>query len=192
MSDRWYESATPDRSLTQGDIILACPLIRFRDEPVERTDGDALGQLADCFEKDVVVLTQACDLEQAKVASVVLCPAAPLSEYKVQWEESVTQRGQNPTARSWKAYCDNIASGYVWNLSLLNSGEGGPVRTEVRVVDFHEVYTLPRTFLESYMRESGALRLRLLPPYREHLSQAFARFFMRVGLPVPIERVWSE
>jgi hypothetical protein len=29
-------------------------------------------------------------------------------------------------------------------------------------------------------------RLRLLPPYREHLSQAFARFFMRVGLPVDI------
>lgn len=25
--------------------------------------------------------------------------------------------------------------------------------------------------------------LYLLPPYREHLSQAFARFFMRVGLP---------
>lgn len=25
--------------------------------------------------------------------------------------------------------------------------------------------------------------LRLLPPYREHLSQAFARYFMRVGLP---------
>jgi hypothetical protein len=26
----------------------------------------------------------------------------------------------------------------------------------------------------------------LLPPYREHLSQAFARFFMRVGLPVEV------
>ncbi|MBD5492017.1 MAG: hypothetical protein HDR16_07880 [Lachnospiraceae bacterium] len=29
-------------------------------------------------------------------------------------------------------------------------------------------------------------RLRLCPPYREHLSQAFARYFMRVGLPVNI------
>jgi len=29
-------------------------------------------------------------------------------------------------------------------------------------------------------------RLRLLPPYREHLSQAFARYFMRVGLPQDI------
>jgi hypothetical protein len=31
-------------------------------------------------------------------------------------------------------------------------------------------------------------RLRLLPPYREHLSQAFARYFMRVGLPQDIPR----
>ena len=26
------------------------------------------------------------------------------------------------------------------------------------------------------------------PEYREHLSQAFARYFMRVGLPVDIDR----
>jgi hypothetical protein len=25
-----------------------------------------------------------------------------------------------------------------------------------------------------------------MPPYREHLSQAFARYFMRVGLPSDI------
>jgi hypothetical protein len=28
------------------------------------------------------------------------------------------------------------------------------------------------------------------PPYREHLSQAFARFFMRVGLPQPVDPSW--
>jgi hypothetical protein len=28
--------------------------------------------------------------------------------------------------------------------------------------------------------------VRLLPPYREHLAQAFARFFIRVGLPVDV------
>ncbi len=31
-------------------------------------------------------------------------------------------------------------------------------------------------------------RLRLLPPYREHLSQSFARQFMRVGLPIDLPR----
>lgn len=29
-------------------------------------------------------------------------------------------------------------------------------------------------------------RLRLLLPYREHLAQSFARFFMRIGLPIDI------
>ena len=56
---------------------------------------------------------------------------------------------------------------------------------EVRVVDFRRVYSLPVGFLRKKAVFNGR-RLRLLPPYREHLSQAFARFFMRVGLPVDI------
>jgi hypothetical protein len=56
---------------------------------------------------------------------------------------------------------------------------------EVRVVDFRRVYSLPLPFMRKRATVSRP-RLRLLPPYREHLSQAFARFFMRVGLPVDI------
>ena len=56
---------------------------------------------------------------------------------------------------------------------------------EVRVVDFRRVYSLPVTFLRRRATQCGN-RIRLLPPYREHLSQAFARFFMRVGFPVDI------
>ena len=49
--------------------------------------------------------------------------------------------------------------------------------------------------LETYMVCMSSLlkltsksdRIRVLPPYREHLSQAFARFFMRVGLPQDIK-----
>jgi len=59
------------------------------------------------------------------------------------------------------------------------------------LVDFHEIFTVPRAFLESLIKQRGKIRFRLLPPYREHLSQAFARFFMRVGLPIPIEKDWS-
>jgi len=40
-------------------------------------------------------------------------------------------------------------------------------------------------FLINFAKQKDQ-RLRLLPPYREHLSQAFARFFMRVGLPSDI------
>ncbi len=57
-------------------------------------------------------------------------------------------------------------------------------------MDFHDIFTLPREFLEGFLSRLSAPRLRLLPPYREHLSQAFARFFMRVGLPQSLEKSW--
>lgn len=59
---------------------------------------------------------------------------------------------------------------------------------EHRVVDFHAIYTVPRDFLETLLLDRNKPRVRLLPPYREHLSQAFARFFMRVGLPAPLAK----
>jgi len=52
-------------------------------------------------------------------------------------------------------------------------------------MDFRRVYSLPVAFVRM-QAEKSLPHLRLLPPYREHLSQAFARFFMRVGLPLNI------
>ena len=97
---------------------------------------------------------------------------------------------QNPTERAWKRHCDDICDGFVWNLAILNPGNSGEISITHRLVDFHEVYTIPRDFLESLLKHRGQPRLRLLPPYREHLSQAFARFFMRVGLPVSVTKNW--
>jgi hypothetical protein len=68
---------------------------------------------------------------------------------------------------------------------MLNKCELPCFNNEFLVVDFHNVYGVPYAFLDSLLKGQGK-RLRLLPPYREHLSQAFARFFMRVGLPVDI------
>ena len=72
----------------------------------------------------------------------------------------------------------------------MESLEGGEITTEHRIVDFHSVHTVPRAFLDTLIAERAAKRLRLLPPYREHLSQSLARFFMRVGLPIPVTRAW--
>jgi hypothetical protein len=56
----------------------------------------------------------------------------------------------------------------------------------IRIVDFGRIYCLPRGYVEKLANHRGE-RLRLLPPYREHIAQAFARFFMRIGLPQDIE-----
>jgi len=52
------------------------------------------------------------------------------------------------------------------------------------VVNFHTIYSVPKKFIETIVKNK--MRKRLLPPYREHLSQSFARYFMRVGLPADI------
>lgn len=98
--------------------------------------------------------------------------------------------GQTPSAKSWRRYCEDIADGYVWNQVFLNQFSSDTQSLELRVVDFHQLYTVPREILERLLRERGTPRLRLRPPYLEHLSQAFARFFMRVGLPQPIAPAW--
>jgi len=69
---------------------------------------------------------------------------------------------------------------------FLNRCELEGFEADFQVVDFRNVYGVPLDFLVDLSRRREK-RLRLLPPYREHLSQAFARFFMRVGLPVDID-----
>jgi hypothetical protein len=189
MSDSWYSCVDAQTPLTQGDLISDCPVIAWAAGPLnlsESEEGESLKGATIAIRADVVVMTQACDLENNKVDNVILCPHISVSDYRKAWEEEMRTRQQNPTTRAWGKLFEDIRDGYVWNLTILNAGESGDLKIEHRVVDFHDVYTIPRSFLESLLKQRGGPRLRLNPPYREHLSQAFARFFMRVGLPVPV------
>jgi hypothetical protein len=56
------------------------------------------------------------------------------------------------------------------------------------IVDFKSTFSVPLAYLKDNINFEEN-RLRLLPPYREHLSQQFARFFMRVGLPLDIHGI---
>ncbi len=193
MPDIWYSTVGAAIKLTQGDLIFNCPLIGWKAEPPQLNgthETEILKQSTDAFSADVVVMTQACDLEHEKVGNVVLCAHYSLATYRNHWEEEMTAKQQTATPKAWKGHCDDIRDGLVWNLSILNAEPEGAVTTEHRIVDFHDVFTVPRVFLEMLLAARNAPRLRLLPPYREHLSQAFARFFMRVGLPVPVTSAW--
>jgi hypothetical protein len=100
------------------------------------------------------------------------------------------EHGQNITTKAWEKHLAELKGGKIWNLTLLDKHDSGGERRlalQHQVVDFHEVLSLPVGFLTSWVRASGAPRLRLRPPYREHVSQSFARFFMRVGLPIDIK-----
>jgi hypothetical protein len=197
MSEPWFEVVNSVAELTQGDLILNCPLLKWQLDhaspgtaPTEAAEMGRLLAAVRAVRADVIVMTQACDLAHGKVADVVLCPCRPLSAYRAAWTADMESRGQRPTDKSWARFCDDIRDGYVWNLFMMDAWNEGPVRTEHRIVDFHAVHTVPRLFLDVLLASLGDPRLRLRSPFREHLSQAFARFFMRVGLPSPVSKVW--
>lgn len=195
MSDAWYDIVASDIPLTQGDLIFDCPLLAWQVEDVLRLEGEGVSEVLEnamsAIQADVVVMTQACDLEQEKVENVILCSHVDLDEYFVAWKTNMESAGQKPTDKAWKSRCNNICNGYIWNLTMLNDCQTKGSNIGVRIVDFSEVFTVPRSFLESLLKQRGHSRFRLLPPYREHLSQAFARFFMRVGLPISVEKKWE-
>lgn len=119
-------------------------------------------------------MTQSCDLENGKVDFVALCPIYALVEFE-QANHSFTQKG------AW----EKVRKGRVEGLYLLGSPREPSNNREALVVDFREIYSLPFSFLSRHAEQQSE-RWRLKSPYLEHFSQAFARFFMRVGLPSAI------
>jgi len=180
----------------QGDILEACPVAIFADKPGWHEAAD-LENLLKVLRESVgittvraIVMTQACDLLQGKVRYAILCPVYRLDEFRIAWEQRLREAGQLGNERNWQKELRNIRDGRIWNLTMLSDrpkSEAGGLLTPHLIVDFHEVFSLPIAFVEAWTRKTGGGRLRLRPPYREHLSQSFARYFMRVGLPVDIE-----
>lgn len=169
----WYE-VTQGSSLLQGDILMNCPVFALAEElkwPVPPGTSLPMG----AKELDLVVMTQSCDLANDKVEDLLLAQL-------VAWPDAVrieVQRG-NQFVKSPK-FRKQLIDGNVPGLSLLHNRQQEP-RLSWSIVDFHHLYTLPKAFTSQFAGSCGP-RLRLRSPYREHLAQAFARYFMRVGLP---------
>jgi hypothetical protein len=160
---------TDDPGLRQGDYLPQCLV------PIFGADIGAAGThdvAAD--EYDLIVVTQSCDLEQGKVRLAAACPIYPVGDF-----ESI-----NP-AFAKKGRWNEVLKGRVEGLHLLASPEHPDNNREALVVDFREIYSLPVPYLVNRAAQLGT-RWRLRSPYLEHYSQAFARFFMRVGLPSTI------
>jgi len=169
----WYER-TEGGLLLQGDILMNCPVFSVAGPLSWPLSADAEIEVeAKVF--DLVVMTQSCDLENEKVDDILLAQL-------VTWTDVVlaeTQRG-NEAVRSRK-FRKLLVDGNVPGLSLLHQRDTNP-ELPWSVVDFHRLFTLPKRFITQFAADAGE-RLRIRSPYREHLAQAFARYFMRVGLP---------
>lgn len=166
----WYASVEGDE-IQQGDIVMDCPI--FTPPSDLQFDPDST-TVFDWEERDVVVMSQSCDMEKGheKITEVLLCSV---------WRKSEINAGHLSSLKG----LEDARRGNLPSYVIIADCALPDLRREICVVDFRRVYSLPLDFF----RHRAALqspRIRLLPPYREHLAQGFAKFFMRVGLPVNV------
>jgi hypothetical protein len=170
----WYQ-IVEGASLEQGDILSAFDVL----VPCVSFEAGVDNYSADLKTFDVVVMTQSCDIEQGKTPSLLLCPLFGLWDFV----EAAKARNEN-----WgNEVREKLRQGNLPGYHLLDDCSLDGIERPLTVVDFHEVYSAPTVLVRKFAESCGR-RLRLCPPYKEHLGQAFARFFMRVGLPVGISK----
>ena len=160
----WYELIDSGGELDQGDILFDCPLVQI-EETADWTSNEISATVLDA---DVIVMTQTCDFANDKTRNVIVCRHEAISVLgfgKGRQKEIVSGRREREAMLEMSAFEAHLM--------------------ERRVINLGEIYSLPIDFVRQ-VAASQTPRLRLLPPYREHLSQAFARYFMRVGLPQDI------
>lgn len=126
---------------------------------------------------DAITVTQTCDLENAKVRNILLARV-------VRWADfAAAQFAAGNTAVKSSAFRRNLIRGDIPPLTLLHEREAQP-SLDWSIVDFRELYVADRDRIDAFVDQPGnRRRLRLTSPYKEHFAQAFARFYMRVGLP---------
>lgn len=171
----WYKEISFSDELQQGDFIPDCPIVV---PPVSLSNIEDIQ--IDIKQLDSIILSQSCDLVNSKIEIVLVCPYISLREFLI------SSLPQNPTKKEIKNRLESLKKGHLPGYHLLNKVDEDNSNTDHIVVDFKNVYGIQIAALKQIVSQLEKRR-RLLSPYKEHLSQAFARYFMRVGLPHDID-----
>lgn len=171
----WYE-LVEGRDLEQGDILEDCPVVRVPvDLSLPLADGEGLD--LDVGTQDMIITSQSCDLVEGQKQRIEYVALSPL------WALSKIEKVDQFLGSTYgKEMCRR---GNMHGYHMLAECDHTEWKREISVVAFREVHSLPIDFLRSFA-ERARHRRRVRSPYREHLAQAFARYFMRVGLPIDI------
>ena len=164
-------SDTEGSELHQGDYLpsIHVPLFRTPFDDQKPTIGAEAESPTEVQEKDVIVVSQTCDLVQEKIRFVALCPVETIAELEKQ---------QPAMAKAW----NEIKKGRREGLHLLAPCKDPSNYKDALIVDFREIISLPCGYVERHAHQCGR-RYRLKSPFLEHFSQAFGKFYMRVALP---------
>ena len=170
----WYEKIeySEGMAIEQGDILFDCPYYDVL------SDGINEEIQAKVVEYNVVIVTQSCDIANNKVDKIFVAPWIYISEAISKRSES----SKGPMSKKEKkSFFKHLADGVMPSHHILDKDiEKG--LEDYPVIDFSNAFTISQKTLKSTIAKRCYV-IRLISPYKEHLSQAFARFFMRVGLP---------
>lgn len=170
----WYALASGS-DLQQGDILQSCKVITVEADQLLAI-SDEQKAIASLKTYDVIILNQSCDLEQNKLEALLVCPVFSLAVASASRIDFMRPK-----------VLEKIRRGFEPALFMLAAPSLPSFPSEIHIVQFRQLYVLPFDYATN-LAKSQSPRLRLLPPYREHLSQAFARFMMRVALPTDIPK----
>jgi hypothetical protein len=156
----------PEEPIDQGDIIDGCPLVSVR--AFDLNNLTALDTAHALYR--VVVLTQTCDLANAKVTEVV---TAIVLDAQFLVDKRVLKAADVRGA---------VRQGRVWGWYYLPKNES--LLLAESIVDLRQLHTV-RLDLLTGLCQRGQRRARVQPLYREHLAKHFADTYSRIGLPEP-------
>lgn len=157
-----------DETLTQGDILDGCPVYCL---PAGAAT-DRLDQALEGVFARVIVLTQACDLANAKATRAQVAV--------VHGADELVDAGVLKAAQ----VRDQVRRGQVYGWYFLPAAPD--LGLPESVIDLRDLHTIPRPVLEG-LAATGKRRARLVTPFREHLAQHFAVTYMRIALPDPYD-----
>lgn len=158
----WYSITPKNSPLSQGDLIDGV-IVYF--PSLENEDGKSIAEAA---EYDVVIMTQSCDMVDLHDDDLVLlCP-----------RQAATEVYGEKLRNSWKSLVD----GKIIHQHLINKCEISGFEFDYQLINLQYVITMKLSLLKQQVQEKDD-RVSMLPPYREYMAQAFARQFMRIGLP---------
>lgn len=160
--------------LQQGDLLPGALIPQFGNAYGKQNQGET--EDVPLSPVDVIIVTQSCDLVvrangKPKVRLVAVCPIYPIDVFS-QTNRDFFDKKQREKARR----------GEINGLHLIACPVSPQDNSKALVAVFKEIYSLPFGYIAEHAARLGR-RNRLSSPYLEHFSQAFARFFMRVGLP---------
>ncbi len=172
----WYHIVDAGTRINQGDFFYQLQVLN----PLKMPDVSSMeaDSAVEVVQIDCVVLTHSCDFQNTTPDDyqVLVCPIASATPELI----NTNDWGQLVNGRMTDAYL----------LHEFISDEPG-MAFRYQLVDLKTVYSIPYRLLREHAVAQGK-RVQLQPPYREHLAQAFAKRFMRVGLPIdlPRKRPW--